>query len=205
MKLARCSLVFLIAGCGGNSASPSAPTTDPGTPPEWAAVLVEGATSTLVSALPDGGEDLDQEAPERDVVVATTRDVAVTGSVTRARLDWTTNGEEDNVGRKLVSAVQVSPAGVWFVIEGQDDDAETVFAGPPGFPAGIDKTLHGGDYDVRTRQPDGTVCYGWEPGPDAGECDDVCFGELCVAPGKGIVSGQGTWWPEAGRFAADVQ
>jgi hypothetical protein len=46
------------------------------------------------------------------------------------------------------------------------------------------------------------VCYGEGPPPDAPECDDVCFSELCVGARGGIVQLSGRWAPDAGFYAA---
>ena len=104
-------------------------------------------------------------------------------------------------GGGLPLLIQVSPAGVWFASSNDGAD-DAFFAAAPTFPAGTDKTLRDGSYDVVTTNPDGTLCYGWEPGPDAGDCEDVCFADLCVAPGQGIVSGSGNWWPNAEMYRA---
>ena len=200
MKLTSLSIALLaVAACGGAPKAPVAAdqraAVKPGVPAEWAAVLVEGASFKLDSSMA-GGPERDGEP---DVVIVTAHDVTKVGDATRAHLKYTTVEGEDT-GGKQIEAVQVSPAGVWFVIAGQDGDEDEVYAGPPSFPAGDAKTLRGGDYNVVTRNADGSVCYGWEPGPDAGECEEVCFGTFCVAPSGGIISGDGNWWPNEQQY-----
>jgi hypothetical protein len=45
-------------------------------------------------------------------------------------------------------------------------------------------------------ESDDLVCMGYEPLPGAPECDDTCFGEVCVSSKHGIVKLSGTWAPE---------
>jgi hypothetical protein len=44
---------------------------------------------------------------------------------------------------------------------------------------------------------------GWEPLPGAGDCDDTCFGELCISAKNGPVELSGTWVPGYGSFVRD--
>jgi hypothetical protein len=46
------------------------------------------------------------------------------------------------------------------------------------------------------------VCYGEGPPTDAPPCEDVCFGELCIAERGGIVELSGRWAPDADVFSA---
>ena len=200
MKLV--SLVVLAAAaCGGSSRPPVAANsggtvTTRGVPAAWAEVLVEGARFQLDNRSPD-----ESQAGESFVVVAHVDKVTTVGDATRAELRWTDAADGPVMSGGLPLLIQVSPAGVWFASSNDGAD-DAFFAAAPTFPAGTDKTLRDGSYDVVTTNPDGTLCYGWEPGPDAGDCEDVCFADLCVAPGQGIVSGSGNWWPNAEMYRA---
>ncbi len=44
------------------------------------------------------------------------------------------------------------------------------------------------------------VCYGEGPPPDAPECEDVCFSEMCISSAAGVVELSGQWAPNADTF-----
>jgi hypothetical protein len=60
---------------------------------------------------------------------------------------------------------------------------------------------HQADGREVTIDPAGSVCYTSGPGDGAGECDDVCFAELCVNAKFGVMGGAGTWWPNYVDFS----
>lgn len=60
---------------------------------------------------------------------------------------------------------------------------------------------HQADGREVTIDPNGSVCYTSGPGDGAGECEDVCFAELCVNAKFGVMGGAGTWWPNYVDFS----
>lgn len=199
MKLASLSLVLIAAAaCGGKSKPATTGNTSTagggggGVPAEWSAVLVDGATFTL------DNQAGDPPAEDPFTVHATVAHVEKAGDAVVAELRWTDDGGEELAATGLPQQIKVSPAGVWFWSGG--DELDAVFGGPPTFPAGADKTHRDGYYDTVTRADDGTVCYGWEPDENAGDCEDVCFASLCISAKDGIVSGEGSWWPNMEIF-----
>lgn len=192
MKLRALSLVaVLAAACGGKSSSPTTGNTGGGggggVPPLWAEVMVEGATFTLDNQLDAAAAEMDPA--EGITVVARVEKVVTEGDATIATIAWTENGAP--LALSLPRHVKVSPAGVWFSGDG-------TFAAAPTYP--IDAPDGDTGLYVSRSGPDGSVCYGEGPEPGAGDCEDVCFAELCVRAGAGITGGAGTWWPNYEMF-----
>jgi hypothetical protein len=98
--------------------------------------------------------------------------------------------------------------GVYFLRAEQDDRAIALaLKSPPTNtdpPRLIDSMRTKGDSGpnvTRRRTEKGDVyCFGYGPGKDAGECEDVCFGEFCVSPEAGIVEVGGTFAPGYDTF-----
>lgn len=88
-----------------------------------------------------------------------------------------------------------------------DADVQDALGAPSPWPRGPSplppQTRADGLYADVYRGPDETiVCYGEGPPPDAPDCEDVCFAELCVSDRAGLVEIGGQWAPEAGAFTA---
>jgi len=188
------ALVVALAACGGSTKA--APTANAGgtavapvaVPAPWARVLVEGAVFKLANDRPDRAAG-DEAAV---TITGTVRDVQTQGDATSATIAWTRADGSPVSGPP--TRVKVSPAGVWF-----DNDGS--LEATPTFPAGAVETERAG-YQNYARVDGAAVCYGEGPGPDAPDCEDVCFAELCVSADHGIVAGSGTWWPNYELYEA---
>lgn len=187
MKLAALALVLATAAaCGGKSSSATAPGNTggggAGIPPQWAPVMVEGAVFKLDNRDLEGAGD----PAERTTVVATVTKVTRDADGATAELTWV-DGAGDALALSLPTLIRVSGDNVWFGQAGEALDGDSAVSFPK--PGGEERA------GLYTQERDGVFCYGEGPGPDAGECEDVCFAELCVSAKGGIVQGAGTWWP----------
>jgi len=141
----------------------------------------------------------------RHVITAETYDVHKVGNADVARIRWTStyDGKKvDDLGN-LITHVAVTKKGLYF-LDDKDDDAKISKILKAKKPSRTDppkpykgtKRNKGRYQDVRN----GQVCIGQGPMPDAGPCDDVCEGEMCIDPVDGIVELSGTWAPNYSTF-----
>jgi hypothetical protein len=189
------SLLLLVAACG--PAAKTAPTTTEtptttttgGAVELWAAVMKPGATFGFRDSV--GGEDA-------STVDATVKEVTDVAGGKAATIEWLTDGDAGHGLSGLPGAIIVTATSVHFQDELTGEPGELTWpaAARPPFEEekdGYQLYLHDG-------QLKGEVCYGEGPGKDAGECEDVCFAELCVHPTHGLTGGGGTWWPDYSEY-----
>jgi hypothetical protein len=161
----------------------------------WRALVQPNARWTLSSH--DGAQ-----------ITVETRDVRKIAGAEVARLRWTTTDKQDlgDPDRARPTQVAVTPAGVWF-LKDEDDDAavkRAVSSTKPTFadPPPVTPTQMGRYETVYPTKKGAIYCIGEGPPPDVtGGCDSVCFGEVCYAPDAGPVLIDGTWAPDDGLFA----
>ncbi len=134
-----------------------------------------------------------------------TYDVRKIGTADVARLRWTavsgdgtTKSDAALGGSMTPTQVAVTDKGVYLLTADLDDAGVTkALAGkpsrsdPPKAYKGT-KTNKGRYLSVSGDE----VCMGEEPLPDAGECEDMCEGEVCYSATDGVTSLQGTLAPE---------
>jgi hypothetical protein len=157
--------------------------------------------------------DDSSETPRR-VIIVETYDVHQVAGATVARLRWTVKDSErakdsSQMGSETgpcFTRLAVNERGLYILRDQQDDAAiATQVAGkpsrsdPPRAYEGTKKNQ--GRYLNVYPQADGPViCMGNGPTPGDGECDDVCFEEMCVTPTRGVVQVSGTAAPDYGVF-----
>jgi len=154
------------------------------------------------------------------VVVVETYDVHQVAGAQVARLRWTAKETErakargkDKDGSDIGSQdgpcfthLAVNPRGLYIL---RDEEGDTAIATqvqgkpsrsePPRAYKGTQKNE--GRYLSIYAQVDGPIiCIGNGPEPGAGECDDVCFAEMCFSPTKGVVQISGTAAPDYGVY-----
>jgi hypothetical protein len=103
-----------------------------------------------------------------------------------------------------------TPRGVYFLRAEQDDRAVALaikgrptHTDPPRLVDSMSTKGASAPNVTRRRSAKGDVyCFGRGPGKDAGECEDVCFGEFCVSTEAGVVEVGGTYAPGYDRFRA---
>jgi hypothetical protein len=132
-----------------------------------------------------------------------TYDVRTVGDAKVARLRWTllegktkTDVGDSAAGRYTQLAVTKSGL---YVLSHDMDDAKIAEAlkkkpsrsDPPKEYKGTKQ--NGGRY-LRMEGAD-TACMGFEPLPGAGDCPDICEGEVCFSRYDGIASVNGAWSP----------
>jgi hypothetical protein len=179
----------LAAACGGKATTPTSTTTPPpadGMPAAelWAPVMSPGALFTFTDRVHTVEAKVDE-----------VKDAGGDGGKV-AMLSWTLNGEPLEMSN-LPRAIFVTSAGVRFQSDLTGEPSEDQW---PATAAVVD--LDKGDYAlyIHDGQLGGEKCYGMGPGKDAGECEDVCYVEVCVHPKHGLTGGSGTWWPDFGIF-----
>lgn len=177
-KLSIVSLL-LVSACGSKSPPPATPgpgntgtTTAPATG-RWEALASKGASWKLIGADFDPAE-----------VTVTVTDVVATDAGREVRLAW-----RDADGNEALG-----PASLVIAKDGLYLDGSLAVEEPPREIE--EQSREDGRYvRFETTAGEQVICFGWGPGPDAGECEDVCFGEMCVAEKSGIVAVSGTWAP----------
>ncbi len=205
---------LLAAACGGKGKTAETPKKPPvvGDPTTrvgstagiWRVLVTPGAKWVLHNTFVD-------EGAARPTLTVETTDVRKVGNADVARLRWThahADGSEPYSGG-VPGQVAVTPAGVWFLDGDLDDKGIAAeLAKPPSQPdppVTIDEQSREDGVYVHTwaRGPEPIVCVGEGPAPDAGDCEDVCFGEMCVGPQGGVVSVSGTWAPGYETYEQD--
>jgi hypothetical protein len=146
-------------------------------------------------------------------VVVETYDVRKIGDAEVARLRWTkvAGDKKEDIGTSewgRYTQVAVTDAGL-YLLDKDMDDAKVAEAlkrkparsDPPKPYKATPK--NDGRYLRYSESPGGTVvCMGIEPpaGEDV-DCEDVCYGEVCVHPTAGVVTLEGKYAPDEGLFA----
>jgi len=141
---------------------------------------------------------------KKATVTVETYDVRKVGGADVARLRWTmTSGdgkfkEDAALGGSLTpTQVAVTAKGI-YLLDASMDDAKIQKAlkgkpsrsDPPKSYKGTKKN------DGRFLRVDGdVVCMGEEPLPGAGDCEDICEGEVCYSATEGVISLSGTIAP----------
>ncbi len=145
-------------------------------------------------------------------IVVETYDVRKVGAADVARLRWTLVGktEKSDIGDSdsgKYTQVAVTDAGLYILSSDMDDAAITEAlkkkpsrSDPPKAYEGT-KTNKGRFLHLRAINGTDVVCAGVGPMPGAGECEDMCEGEMCVAADKGVVTLNGMWAPENDMFS----
>jgi hypothetical protein len=196
MKKTGLLLLSLAAACGpaattttgtGNTGGGGA--TGGGATELWAAVLKPGATFGFRDSV--GGEDVIS-------VDATVKDVTDVDGGKAATIAWSFNGEPEE-SSSLPKVIVVTATGVRFQGDLRGEPGE--LAWPASLPP-FEEDKDGGNWQLYIHDGalKGEVCYGEGPGKNAGECEDVCFAELCVHPTHGLTGGSGTWWPNMSEY-----
>jgi hypothetical protein len=143
-------------------------------------------------------------------ITVETYDVRKVGGADVARLRWThrwgpgkDQAEDFGGGNFLPIQVAVTDKGIYFLNDTKDDaKIEAVLKGKPTRSAppkayGATKTNKG-----RYLRIDGDiVCMGEEPLEGAGECADICEGEICISAEAGVLSLHGTVSPNKNDWA----
>jgi hypothetical protein len=215
MRIARGFCLFAVtclAACGGKAkpaetakVKPADSTTHVGsTAGIWRVLVTPGAKWVLYNTFVE-------QKDARPTLTVETGDVRKVGAADVARLKWTWAGlgasDEHTVG--VPGQVAVTQAGVW-LLDGELDDKGVAaeLAKPPSQPnppVKIDEqTREDGVYvHMWAKGDEPIVCVGEGPVPGADECEDVCFGEMCVGAKGGIVSVSGTWAPNFETYEQD--
>jgi hypothetical protein len=183
--------LLLVAACahpsgtGLQNDSPHLPGTAAPPASVWSAFAHEGAGWTL------RGEDSTLTVLVTDVHEARDQHVAA--------LTWTLTDKSGAIPTHThFDEIVWGARGAWLAIAGGDLDH--LLAGRPTVtePPRVDK-----DPAHYVRWEDSSkgrvLCVGWEPGPDDGPCDDVCYGGACFAA-DGPVSIVGDWAPGDAMF-----
>jgi hypothetical protein len=164
----------------------------------WKVLVTANAKWELVDTIAD-------DKKKAGKIVVETYDVRKVGGADVARLRWkafdSTGAAEDFSCSGCYTQVAVTSAGMFIVSDAKDDKQieaslkkdKPSRSDPPKAYKGT-KQNDGRYLAVREGSPL-LVCYGEGPLPDAGECADVCFAEICVSAEKGVVSIEGTWAP----------
>lgn len=138
----------------------------------------------------------------------TTYDVRKLDGADVARLKWSLNGSDDNAlqftNAGPLTQIAVTDAGAYLFYASADD--AKIRAALKGKPSRSDPPkpyratkLNEGRY---LTVQDGLVCMGYEPLPDAPECEEVCGASVCIAADEGIVMLDGSWAPEFYDYVA---
>jgi hypothetical protein len=188
-------LVIGLAACGGKTTTPTttAPPAVTGMAAAelWAPVMKPGAIFSFNDRMPDG------PTPEEFTTVeATVAGVADVPGGKVATLTWTQNGEPLEVSN-LPRAIVVTDTAVRFSAEAAGEEGDPAW---PATTATLDDDRGDHALYIHDGQLAGERCYGMGPGSGSGECEDVCFFEVCVHPKHGLTGGSGTWWPDFGVF-----
>ncbi len=199
MKTFTLLIVASLAFADPPKAPPKAPTTAP--KGIWRVLVRSNARWVLPNSFDK----------EHDSVVEETYDVRKVGGADVARLRWTHvwgkgERERSDLGGSdgHVTQVAVTDAGL-YLLDAQLDDAAVAKAlekkparSDPPRPYEGTRQNHGRYLHIEEGP---RVCMGAGPLPGAGDCEDVCFGELCISPTEGVVSLDGTWAPNNGSYA----
>ena len=146
---------------------------------------------------------------DKSTVTVETYDVRKVGEADVARIRitrrWGTGKADtsDETGTFLPTQVAVTAKGLYFLNDTKDDaKILTVIAGkptrssPPKAYKGTKKN------NGRYLRVDGDmVCMGEEPLEDAGPCEDICEGEVCIDATDGVISIHGTSSPNHDDYA----
>jgi hypothetical protein len=195
MKM-RALVLVSLAACGGKATT--TPTTTTTTPPAgdmtavelWAPVMKQGAIFTFTDRIPEGPTP--DEFTTVEATVSGVTDVPGGKSIT---LVWTIDGEETFVS--LPPTVIVTDREVRFPSEVDGQPTDDTW---PATTAVVDVEHEELTAYIHEGGLAGERCYGLGPRKDAGECEDVCYTELCVHPKHGLTGGSGTWWPDFSMF-----
>ena len=173
----------------------------------WKVLVSPKARWTLVEVDRTGAK-----GKKLDRIVVETYDVRKVGVADVARLRWTlvSGKEKSDLGRSdsgCYTQVAVTDAGLYLLDAAQDDAAvaealkqKPSRSDPPKPYAGTMRNE--GRYLKIYDTPHGPIaCLGSGPLPDAGDCDDVCYGEVCISPTAGVVQLGGQWAPNYDLFA----
>jgi hypothetical protein len=153
-----------------------------------------------------------QKGKSKDTVVVETYDVRKVGAADVARLRWTFHEgkEKRDIGNSdsgKYTQVAVTDAGLYILSADMDDAkiAEALKRKPsrsdPPKPYKGTKQNSGRYLNVDNGDKGPVVCMGFEPPPDAGECESTCDGEMCVSAQAGVVKLEGQWSPDEGIWA----
>ena len=170
----------------------------------WKPLVAAGARWTLVQMV--------EKAQKPGHVVVETYDVRKVAGADVARLRYTVTapgGKGEALPDGPPAQLAVSDKGAWVFERGADDAAiaralakkKPDYLDPPALVKG--GTRKDGKYTnlIHVKKGD-KVCIGDGPAKGAGECEDVCFAEVCLSPAEGLVSLGGTWAPNAEPYEA---
>lgn len=126
----------------------------------------------------------------KDMLVVETYDVRTIGGADVARLrstHVTKDGRSDETDQLPFSQVAVTNSGI-YLLAASDDDAAVLAAlkhepsrSDPPREYGPTRQNSGRYLSIERRATGALVCMGYKPLPDAGECDDTCYGTLCLS------------------------
>lgn len=153
-------------------------------------------------------DTISEDRKSKDTITVETYDVRKVAGADVARLRWTLRSgkETRDVGDSdsgRYTQVAVTDAGM-YILSADMDDAKVTDAlkrkpsrsDPPKPYKGTKQ--NNGRY---LRVEGDLICMGFEPPPDAGDCDSVCDGEVCISPVDGVVKLEGQWAPGETIFA----
>jgi hypothetical protein len=147
----------------------------------------------------------------KDTLVVETYDVRKVrdADVARPRVTHTTkDGKTDATNQLPFSQVALTEAGI-YLLNALDDDAAVLAAlkhkpsrSNPPREYGPTSRNSGRYLSFERRGVSTLVCTGYQPLPDAGECEDTCFGSVCISAEEGVVKVDGTYAPDNDAFEA---
>jgi hypothetical protein len=172
----------------------------------WRVLVKPNAKWILRDKIGDKGKNA-------DTITVETYDVRKVGAADVARLRWTLKSGKDSreVGSSdegRYTQVAVTDAGLYILSADMDDAqiAEALKKKPsrsdPPKPYKGSKQNEGRYLETSTGVKGALVCMGYAPITDH-ECEDTCFGEVCISPTAGVVKLGGNWAPGVGIFAQD--
>ena len=145
-------------------------------------------------------------ADHKGTITVETYDVRKVGGASVARLRWSYKLGEDtrDIGSADSTFTQVAVTNEGLYLSSADLDDAEVSARLKKKPSRSDppkpyKGTNRNDGRYLTIKGD-LVCLGSGPSPGDGDCDDVCYGELCISATDGIVTLDGTWSPSVDHF-----
>jgi hypothetical protein len=190
---------LLTMAMAANAASP-----DPKPAKGFWKVLVKPHAKWELHETPPGSGGADCK------IVVETYDVRKVGGADVARLQWRLFCDKKVLDYlpddHLMKQVAVTDAGLYLLSRDASDSviADALKGKPsrsdPPKPYKGSRINEGRYLDVRELEGGVVACMGEGPMPGAAQCDDICYGEMCVSASAGIVNVIGTWAPGLGTY-----
>jgi len=195
--LRHTGLLLLFLGATGGAARADAAPDEPPARAFWDVLVAPKKKWTLAV-----GKSVTGQHAKAKLVVET-YDVRKVGEAKVARLRWTLFEGKDkrDVGDSAAgryTQLAVTKAGL-YVLSHDMDDAKIVEAlkkkpSRSDPPKEYRPTKQNEGRYLRMHGPQ-VACMGFEPLPGAGDCPDLCEGEVCFSREDGVTSVEGAWSP----------